>query len=78
MCTCIRSRLMVSGVIFSLIALLHLLRLVMGWGMLIGTFAVPLWWSGAGLIIFGLLAGWMFKSICCKQCSCSTIDKDLN
>ena len=60
--------LMVAGIIFSLFALLHVLRLVMGWGLIIGTFSVPLWWSGVGLIIAALLAFWMFKSSCCKEC----------
>lgn len=61
--------LLVAGIIFSIIALLHLLRLVIGWSVVIGTFVVPVWWSGVGLIIAGFLAFWMLKSSCCERCS---------
>lgn len=59
-----RVPLYVSGIIFSLIALLHLIRLSLGLSVVVGTFSIPLWWSGVGLVIAGILAGWMFKSAC--------------
>jgi hypothetical protein len=62
-----RAPLFVSGVIFSLLALLHLFRLYSGWQLVIGTFSVPLWWSGVGLIITVLLAAWMFNSLRCGK-----------
>lgn len=63
-----RMPLLVAGVIFSLLAIMHLLRLFLGWSLVIGTFSVPIWWSGIGLVIAFLLALWMFKSSCCGTC----------
>lgn len=45
-----------TGILFSLIALLHLFRLVRGWEAVIGGFTVPLWFSGVALIVAGYLA----------------------
>ena len=42
--------------VFSVVALFHALRLVMGWGAAIGGFEVPLWWSVVGLVAAGFLA----------------------
>lgn len=43
----------VTGLIFAAIAVLHALRLIYGWPAVIGTYAVSLWVSWAGLIIGG-------------------------
>jgi hypothetical protein len=47
---------LISGIIFSLVALLHALRLLRGWQVTIGDMMVPLWVSGIGLAISGFLA----------------------
>jgi hypothetical protein len=47
---------LVTGVIFSLVALLHALRLLRGWHVVIGDFSVPVWVSWIGLAIAGYLA----------------------
>lgn len=46
----------ISGVIFSLVALLHLARLVLGWDAVIGGWRVPMWFSGVAFGLSGLLA----------------------
>ena len=46
---------LVAGIIFSLVAICHLLRLVFGWPMIIAGWTVPLWLSFVGLIISGFL-----------------------
>lgn len=46
----------VTGALFAIIAVLHALRLVLGWGVHIGTVEVPMWISWAGLLIAGYLA----------------------
>ena len=46
----------ISGVIFGIIALLHLLRIVYGWEAVIGGWAVPLWLSWIALFISGAFA----------------------
>ncbi len=46
----------VAAVIFALVALLHLLRLVMGWPVIIDTWTVPMWVSWVGLVVAGGLS----------------------
>ena len=46
----------VSGIIFTLVAVLHGLRLALGWSALIGSWSMPMWLSGVGLVIAGFLA----------------------
>lgn len=47
-----------TGVIFLLIAVLHLLRILYGWSAVIGGWAMPLWLSWVALIIGAYLAWW--------------------
>ena len=55
--------LLVTGWIFTLIALLHALRLISGWKATIGDWTIPLWVSWLGLIIAAYLAyqGFLLK-----------------
>ncbi len=46
----------VSGTIFGIIAVLHLLRITYGWSAQIGTFAVPAWVSWLSLVVAGYLS----------------------
>ena len=47
---------MVSGVIFALMALLHLSRIYMGWPVVIGSWTAPMWVSWIGLVVAGGLS----------------------
>ena len=47
---------MIAVVIFSLIAIVHLIRLFAGWEITVVGFAIPVWWSAIGLDIAGALA----------------------
>jgi hypothetical protein len=40
-----RAYLLVTAVIFSLIALLHLVRIIFGWSAMLGSWSVPMWLS---------------------------------
>jgi len=51
----------VTLMVFSLIALLHILRLVYGWNAVIAGWAVPMWLSGLSVIVSGYLAYSAFK-----------------
>lgn len=51
----------VAGVIFLLIAVLHALRMLYGWDAAIGGWAVPMWFSWAGVVIAGYLAWSAFR-----------------
>jgi hypothetical protein len=46
----------IAAVIFAVVALLHLLRLVMGWSIVIDSWTVPMWLSWVGLVVAGGLA----------------------
>ena len=46
----------VSGTIFGIIAVLHLLRIAYGWAAQIGSFIVPTWLSWVSLLVAGYLA----------------------
>ncbi len=47
---------LITATLFSLIALLHVLRLLRGWQVTIGDVEVPVWLSWIGLAIAGYLA----------------------
>ena len=46
----------IAVAIFAVIAIVHLIRLVEGWEVTIAGFAIPVWWSGLGLVVAGGLA----------------------
>lgn len=50
----------VASVVFGLMFLGQLTRLVTGLKIVVGTFVVPLWWSGAALIVLGGLSWWLW------------------
>ena len=40
----------------TLIAVVHLIRLVAGWEVVVAGFVIPVWWSALGLVIPGGMA----------------------
>ena len=50
----------ISGIIFLLVALAHLLRLYNGWDVNIGAEIIPMWVSWLGFIVPALLGIWAF------------------
>ena len=46
----------VSGFIFDLVFLLHLLRIIFDWRAKVGEFEVPIWISWVSLLVAGYLA----------------------
>lgn len=65
-----RANLLVSGIVFLLIALVHLYRVISPFPIMIGSTPIPEAASYVGLIIFGLLALWDLVSCCCGKCCC--------
>jgi len=51
-----------AGVVFSLVAALHALRLLLGWDAVIGGWTVPIWLSWVALAAAGYLAFTAFSS----------------
>ena len=50
--------LIVSALMFAFVAIVHLIRFVLGWTAQVGTFSVPLWMSLLTVVICGLVALW--------------------
>lgn len=53
---------LVSGIIFTVIAFVQLLRTVLGWPVQVDLFTVPVWLSGVAFLITGGMAIWAFRS----------------
>ena len=53
---------LVSGIVFSVVALAHLLRIVNAMSFQVGDYAVPMWVSWIGLIVTAGLAFWAFRA----------------
>lgn len=58
-----RGYLIISGCFFFLIAVLHLIRLIYQIPVQIGDWAAPIWMSGGGFIVSGLLGVVAFKML---------------
>lgn len=73
-CGCVSSPLVVSGIIFGIVALVHLYRIFHFFPVTFGTVVFPEWWSYVAFIVLGLLSVWMFVSsrCCCKCCGVCT------
>lgn len=52
---------LIAGLLFAAIAILHGLRLLLGWEAVIGGWVVPHWISWIAILIFGFLAYSAFK-----------------
>ncbi len=50
----------VTACIFSLIAVVHVVRIVEGWSVQVGPWAAPMWVSWLGIVITASLAIWAF------------------
>jgi hypothetical protein len=53
---------LVAGVIFAIVALLHFLRVALGWQVVIGGFSVPMWFSWIGIIVAPTLSYFGLRS----------------
>jgi hypothetical protein len=53
----------VSALIFAVVAIVHLIRILRGWAVQIGPYAVPMSLSWIGLMIAALLAIWGFMQL---------------
>jgi hypothetical protein len=56
-----RNYLIISAIIFAVVALLHLVRLLAHWSVQVGAVTFPLWGSWLGLIIGAGLSIWAFR-----------------
>ena len=49
-----------TAIVFSVVGLLHLLRIVFGWDAVIGGWTVPMWLSGVAMVVTAVLAYYGF------------------
>ena len=56
-----KSFLLISGVVFSAVAVLHALRLLLAWQAVIGGWIVPQWFSAVAALFAGYLAYTAFR-----------------
>ncbi len=47
---------LVTAIVFSVIGLLHLLRIILGWEAVIGGWSIPMWLSWVAMIVTAVLA----------------------
>lgn len=55
--------LFIAGTIFAIISLIHFVRLFYHFQIVIGSWSVPLWFSGMAFVIIGLLSAFMFRAL---------------
>jgi len=60
-------RLKVAGLLFALMAVLHLARFLMKLEVIIGGTTIPVNASITGFVVAGALAFWMLKPTCCSK-----------
>lgn len=53
---------LVSGILFTILAVAQLTRTLLGWPVQVAGFNVPVWISGVAFLITGGLALWAFRS----------------
>ena len=51
-----KSYFLVTAIIFSVVGLLHLLRIVLGWEAVVGGLSIPMWLSWVAMILTAVLA----------------------
>ena len=56
-----RTYLVISGTVFGIVAVLHLLRVVNGWIMVLGPWSVPIWGSWLGTLVPAVLCVWALR-----------------
>ena len=61
--TAARPYLIISATIFTLVAILHLLRIVNGWAFQFGPYLIPMWFSWLGTFLPAALAAWAFRQL---------------
>jgi len=47
---------LIAGVIFAIVAVMHLSRIIFGWQVVLGEWTLPVWISYFGLVVAGFLA----------------------
>ncbi len=68
-CCCRNLVMLVSGIIFAAVALVHLLRACFGWPAVFNGSEVPMWASWVSVVVGVFMSAWNFCALCCKKCN---------
>ena len=63
---CRKSYLVISGIVFALVTILHIVRVVCHLQVQIGEWTAPMWPSWPGMVVAGILSVWAFTLLCGK------------
>jgi hypothetical protein len=58
-----RAYIQITGVIFAVVTLAHVLRLVAGWPIQVADWAVPMWISWVAIVAAAALCAWAFRLV---------------
>ncbi len=58
-----RLYLLLTGVLFGVVAAAHLVRVLNGWAVAVGPWSVPMWVSWLGTAVPGALSVWAFRLV---------------
>jgi hypothetical protein len=61
-CYCLK----VASVLFLLVAVGHLVRVIMGWKLVVGDWTIPMWPSYVVIVVSAALGVGMWMCSCCK------------
>ena len=56
-----RAYLIFSGTIFGIVAVLHMLRIINGWALVLGPWSAPMWVSWLGTLVPAVLCVWALR-----------------
>ena len=56
-----RAYLIISGTIFGIVAILHSLRVVNSWALVLGPWSAPMWVSWLGTLVPAVLCVWALR-----------------
>ncbi|MGD1804170.1 hypothetical protein ACP6PL_01840 [Dapis sp. BLCC M126] len=56
-----RLYLLISGSVFALVGLFHLIRLIYQWSIQVGVLGIPQWPSLLAIVVAGFLSIWAFR-----------------
>ena len=58
-----RSYFQISGTVFGIVALAHVIRVLRQWPAQVADWSVPMWVSGVAALLAGVLAIWAFRLV---------------
>lgn len=51
----------IGGIIFGIVAIIHLARLVCPFDLIVADYYVPIWINAVGYVVAGLLSAWLLR-----------------